>query len=326
MVRALRIQYPGAWYHVMNRGRRGDVIFSGKKDYLAFTDLLKEISDMWRAKISAYCLLPTHYHMLIQTPEANLSRCMRHLNGVYTQRFNRYHHCDGQLFRGRYKSIMLDADSYLLELLRYIHRNPLRAGLVDKVDTYRWSSHRGYVSESKEWSWLNKDFALSMLSEDRRQSQRLYRQFVEMEDPDEITQILEGKKLPSVLGDKRFIDWVKGKFYTQKTHEEVPESRVLAPSRERIKTIVCQAYSVGREDLLVSRRGVDNEPRKVAIYLIRLLRGDALVEIAREFKINKYSSVSSIIERVKRQIGSDRKLQKRVKEIETQILKSQEQT
>ena len=98
MSRPLRIQYPDAWYHVMNRGRRAEAIFRGKKDYIAFIKLLKETAELWNLRISAYCLLKNHYHLLVQTPDANLSRCMRHINGVYTQRFNKAHHIDGQLF------------------------------------------------------------------------------------------------------------------------------------------------------------------------------------------------------------------------------------
>ena len=144
MSRPLRIHYPDAWYHVMNRGRRAEAIFGGKKDYIAFIELLKVTGELWNLRISAYCLLKNHYHLLVQTPDANLSRCMRHINGVYTQRFNKAHHIDGQLFRGRYKSILIDADSYLLELIRYIHRNPIEAGLVKQLGKYSWSSHQGY--------------------------------------------------------------------------------------------------------------------------------------------------------------------------------------
>jgi REP element-mobilizing transposase RayT len=91
-----------------------------------FIALLMETSEMWHIRIAAYCLIPNHYHMLVQTPEANISKRMRHLNGVYTQRYNRRHQCDGQLFRGRYKSILIDSDSYLLQAVRHIHRNPQR--------------------------------------------------------------------------------------------------------------------------------------------------------------------------------------------------------
>jgi REP-associated tyrosine transposase len=102
MSRPLRIQYPDAWYHVMNRGRRGEQIFGNKEDYWTFVDLLKELDDVFHVRVAAYCMMPNHYHLLIQTPDANLSRAMRHLNGVYTQRYNRRHGYDGQLFRGRY--------------------------------------------------------------------------------------------------------------------------------------------------------------------------------------------------------------------------------
>ena len=95
---------------------------------------------------------------------------MRHLSGVYTQRFNRMHLCDGQLFRGRYKSIIVDGDSYLLEVLRYIHRNPLEAGIVDKLNKYTWSSHKGYLSAAKKWDWLHRDFILSLFSKSTESS------------------------------------------------------------------------------------------------------------------------------------------------------------
>ena len=136
MARPLRIEYPGAWHHVMNRGRRGEAIYSDDTDYSLFTDLLKETAEMWNIRIAAYCLMPNHYHMLVQTPDANLSRSMRHLNGVYTQRCNNRHGWDGSLFRGRYKSILIDSDSYLLQAVRYIHRNPLRANLVTHIGEY----------------------------------------------------------------------------------------------------------------------------------------------------------------------------------------------
>ncbi|UCG12480.1 MAG: transposase [Deltaproteobacteria bacterium] len=95
MARPLRIEYPGGWYHVMNRGRRDEQIFLEKRDYRTFLDLLMESVELWNLRIVAYCLMPNHYHLLVQTPEANLSRCMRHINGIYTQRFNRFNQCDG---------------------------------------------------------------------------------------------------------------------------------------------------------------------------------------------------------------------------------------
>lgn len=326
MSRPLRILYADAWYHVMNRGRRAEAIFLGKKDYVTFIDLLKEAVDLWNVRLSAYCLLSTHYHLLVQTPDANLSRCMRHINGVYTQRFNRSHHVDGQLFRGRYKSILIDADSYLLELIRYIHRNPIDSGIMKNVDKYPWSSHQGYLSDAKKWGWLYKDFVLSMFSDDRRLSRTRYREFVSRESAEEINVILGNKKLPSMLGSEGFIERMRRMFSVDKRHVEVPESKSLAPEVKRIKEVLCRSYNVEKEALTVTRRGIANEPRNVAIYLMRHLRGDSLEEIGREFEVAKYSSVSSVIERTKAMIAKDRKLRRRVEELKKEINMSQEQT
>ena len=186
MSRPLRIQYPNAWYHVMNRGRHGEKVFETNKDYWSFIELLEELNEVFNVKVAAYSLLSNHYHLLVNTPDANLSRSMRHLNGVYTQRYNKRHACDGQLFRGRYKSIVVESDSYALELVRYIHRNPLEAGLVDNLEKYQWSSHKGYLSDAKEWKWLHKDYVLKMFSGLKNESKRLYRNFVLKETPEEI--------------------------------------------------------------------------------------------------------------------------------------------
>ena len=316
MPRPLRIQYPDAWYHVMNRGRRGESVFLDEQDYSLFVELLKEVVDMYKVRVAAYCLIPTHYHLLIQTPGGDLSRCMRHLNGIYTQRFNRAHHCDGQLFRGRYKSILVDADSYLLELVRYIHRNPLETGLVKELNQYTWSSHKGYLSNTKKWNWLHKSFIFSLFARDRKEGIKTYKRFVLMESPEEISRIFSQRKFPSMLGSKKFINRVKKKFSRKKRHDEIPESRRLAPGSEKIKKAICKAYGIKKSSLLSSRRGVVNEPRNVAIFLMRRLRGEKLEEIGRQFGIAKYSSVSSVIVKMKRDISADRRLKARVKNIE----------
>ena len=324
MSRPLRIQFPYAWYHVMNRGRRGESVFLDKLDYAMFVELLKEVVDMYKMRVAAYCLIPNHYHLLIQTPGGDLARCMRHLNGIYTQRFNRAHHCDGQLFRGRYKSILVDADSYLLELVRYIHRNPLEAGLVRDLSKYVWSSHKGYLSNAKKWNWLHKSFILSLFAKDRKEGINTYRKFVVMETPEEINRIFSQSKFPSMLGSESFINRVKEGFFHKKRHDEIRESRRLAPEAEKIKKAICNAYGIEESSLLSSRRGVLNEPRNVAIFLLRRLRGEKLEEIGRQFGISKYSSVSSVIEKMKRDISADRRLRMRVKNIEKTLCNSQQ--
>jgi putative transposase len=148
MAGPLRMEYPGAWHHVVNRGRRGEKICRTDSDREMFLEVLRESAEMWDLKVLAYCLMPNHYHLLIHSPDGNLGRGMRHLNGVYAQRFNRRRKIDGRLFRGRYRAVLIDADQHLLEVLRYIHRNPLRAGLAEALGDYRWSSHNGYVSDA----------------------------------------------------------------------------------------------------------------------------------------------------------------------------------
>ena len=147
-------------------------MFSGTKDFEAFLMILKESSEMFDLRVAAYCLMSNHYHLLIQTPLGNLSRIMRHVNGLYTQRYNRSRNIDGQLFRGRYKSVLVEEDRHLLELLRYIHRNPVLAGICKSVGEYPESSHHGYISSAKKWDWLYKEFLLGMFSEKRPERRR----------------------------------------------------------------------------------------------------------------------------------------------------------
>ena len=161
MARPLRIEYPGAVYHVMNRGGSRQKIFLDKPDYEAFVNTVGEIHDRWRVELFAYCLMGNHYHVCLRTPEGNLSRVMRHLDGLYTQRFNRMHRRDGALFRGRYKAIVVDKDAYLAQVVRYIHLNPVEAGLVEEPEVYEWSSHRFYLRPKQAPKWLRLEEVMS---------------------------------------------------------------------------------------------------------------------------------------------------------------------
>ncbi len=326
MSRPLRIEYPGAWYHVMNRGRRSETIFSIPKDYYRFIELLMESCEMWNVQISAYCLMPNHYHLLIQTPDGNLSRCMRHINGVYTQRYNWVHDCDGQLFRGRFKSILVDGNSYLLQLVRYIHRNPIRSNLIENIDNYKWCSHVGYISSAQKWNWLHKEFILSIISPDPVDQINAYKHFVRLDDGEKILQVFESPRRPPFLGGKQFLGWIKETFFEKKREKEVPESVHLAPDLSLIKTVVCAYYKIQELALQRGRRGVSNEPRDVAIYLTRLLRKEGLREIGIEFGLSNYSSVSSAVDRVKSLMVNNKKLKAKVDEIKRIILKSQTKT
>lgn len=303
----------------MNRGRRGEDIFSDPNDFKIFIDLLKDSAEHWNVRVSAYCLLPNHYHLLIQTPLGNLSRFMRHLNGVYTQRYNRTHNCDGQLFRGRYKAILVEEDSYLLELVRYIHRNPLNAGVIENLDQHTWSSHHDYLSAEKQAAWLHKDFVLAMLATDAEKRLKVYRQFIIQDDSAEILDIFARKKLPSILGSEEFVDQIKNRFFADKQHPQVPDSGQLAPEADRIIEAVCQHYDIEQSQLMHSARGTNNEPRNVAIYLIRILRRDGLLSISTRFGMKGYSPASSSIERTRKNLTVNKDLRQQIKAIKQQL-------
>ena len=326
MSRPLRISYPGAWYHVMNRGRRSEPVFLDKKDYRLFIGLLKEISELWNVNVSAYCLMTNHYHILLQTPDANVSRAMRHLNSVYTQRFNKAHGFDGPLFRGRYKSVLVCDDSHLLELVRYIHKNPVKAGLTDNLKAYKWSSYNGYLSYSKTWDWLYKDHIFSMLTPQKRGRLAPFVKFMEKDDSEAVKRFFSLKNLPSMFGPESFINRIKEEFYFKKRTFEVPASKGLAPEPEKIIKQVCLYYQVSREDLSITRRGWFNKPRNIAIYLIRFLRSEQLIAIADMFAINGYSTVSSVVQRVGDMRKRDNSIQQEIDEIIESLGKSQIKT
>jgi len=321
MSRPLRIQYPNAWYHVMNKARQGQVAFPVKEDKLAFIYLLMDTAEMFNLNVAAWCLMETHYHLLVQTPEANLARCMRHINGVYTQKHNVRHGCDGTLFRGRYKSILVDADNYLLELVRYIHRNPLRAGLVEKLSQYNWSSHKAYLSGSEKWNWVHKDFILGMLAKSRNTQLKKYRRFVSKKDSPELCSFFEKINLPSIIGDKSFVDWVKDTVFSGKIDRNIPQTRTLAPSINEIKNVVCEYYQIDEQEIDQLRRGMENIPRDVAIYLMRSVSGETLLCIGEVMGIKNYSSVSSAFHRIKNKLSKDKQLEKDIRQMLGMIIK-----
>ena len=232
---------------------------------------------------------------------------------------------DGQLFRGRYKAILVDADNYLLEIVRYIHRNPVRAGIVKHPRDYRWSSHRGYINESAAWKWVCKDFVLEMLDHNRARQVKAFTDFMKQEESEEIQEFYAKKHTPSFLGADKFIEKIKNRYFGSKRHREIPQTKHLEPDIKDIKQIVSKTYKVTTDSLLKSRRGIQNEPRNVAIYLARSYTGKKLEDIGIEFNIDKYSTVSSIIAKIRDRKNDDKSLAKRIAQIE-QIIKNQRQT
>lgn len=178
MARPLRIELAGGLYHVTARGDRCEAIYLDDADRQAWLTLLGEVCERFNWRCHAYCQMTNHYHVVVETPEGNLSRGMRQLNGVYTQQTNRRHAHIGHVFQGRYKAILVEKDSYLLELARYVVLNPVRAGMTAEAGDWPWSSYRAMIGEASAPKWLETDWLLGQFGGRRRSAVRSYIDFV----------------------------------------------------------------------------------------------------------------------------------------------------
>jgi putative transposase len=218
MSRPLRIEYAEAVYHVTSRGNARRSIFKDDKDREMFLSILEEVNDRYHWLCHAYCLMNNHYHLVIETPDGNLSKGMRQLNGVYTMRFNRRHGSVGHVFQGRYKAIVVQKESHLLEVCRYVVLNPVRARVVEAPEPWRWSSYRATAGKEKAHPCLATDWVLGQFGSKRRRAEKRYRAFVM--DGIGGHGIWEDVKGQSILGGgdfvNRLIDYARG-------YEEVKE-------------------------------------------------------------------------------------------------------
>jgi len=220
MARPLRLEFPGAIYHVTSRGNARGAIFLDEQDRVLFLGVLGEAVARFGWLCHAYCLMNNHYHLLLETPDPNLSLGMRQLNGVYTQRFNRRHERVGHVFQGRFTAILVDRDSYLLELARYVVLNPVRAGAVKNPARYPWSSYRASVGAAPTPSWLSTDWILGQFAKTRAVARRRYAAFV-----------AEGKRRPSpwsalkgqvLIGSEAFVERMRPLLEDKSDLKKVP--------------------------------------------------------------------------------------------------------
>lgn len=224
MARQWRIEYPGALYHVLSRGNGRRDIFLSDDDRHLFLALIKELSDRFDIEIFAYVLMSNHYHLLLKTINANLSKAMQWLGTSYTQRFNINNHESGHLFQGRYKCIIVENDAYLLRLSCYIHRNPLRAGIVERLAEYKWSSYRYYAYKKKAPDWLKTKTILSQVSQ--VDPYKAYRIKVRRYS-DEESSVLEDLKHGLIYGSQDFITDIKARFLEGRKDVELPQHNSL---------------------------------------------------------------------------------------------------
>jgi putative transposase len=233
MARPLRIEYPGAVYHITNRGNDKKAVFKDDEDRETFLRILAHVNKRYHWLCHAYCLMDNHYHLMIETPDGNLSLGMRQLNGVYTQARNKRHNKTGHLFQGRYKAILIQKDTHLLEVCRYVVLNPVRARMVEHPEDWRWSSYRATAGKEPPHPCLTTDWILGQFSRTRAKAEKEYRQFVTWGIGKTIWNEVKGQ---AILGEDDFVDSLVDHLNRYKDIPEIPKSQRYA-NRPALKKI-----------------------------------------------------------------------------------------
>lgn len=225
MARPLRIQYAGAVYHVTSRGNEKKPVFKDDADRQNFLNTLQHVNKRYNWICHGYCLMTNHYHLLIETPDGNLSLGMRQLNGVYTQLFNKRHGRSGHLFQGRYSAIVIQKDSHLLEVCRYVVLNPVRAKMVEMLEQYAWSSYQATAGKTKPHPCLTVEWVLGQFSRLRGKAEQEYRKFVSQGIGKSLWHEVRGQ---AILGEESFGDALVDYLEKQRNVPEIPRSQRYA--------------------------------------------------------------------------------------------------
>ena len=223
MARPLRIEAAGAYSHVVNRGSGRQKIVADDQDRQEFLGVLAKVVAKYNLRLHAYCLMDNHYHLLVETVEANLSRAIRQLNGVYGQRFNRRHGRSGHVFQGRFRSVLIEKDSYLLELNRYIVLNPVRARMVGHPRRWKWSSYRATVGETEAPEWLTTKEVLGMMGRRTGEARAAYREFVAAGINTGGDLDRSARRSP-ILGGAAFQEQYRKALRSKKAMQEIPKA------------------------------------------------------------------------------------------------------
>ena len=226
MTRPLRIEYPGAVYHITSRGNEKKPVFKDDRDRDNFLRTFQRVNIRYNWLCHAYCLMDNHYHLLIETPDGNLSLGMRQLNGVYTQLFNNRHQRAGHLFQGRFKGILIQKDSHLLEVCRYVVLNPVRARMVERPEQWKWSSYRATAGKEEPLPCLTTDWVLGQFCGKRVKAEKEYRQFVKWGIGEKT--IWTDVKGQVILGEDDFVDSFVDRLGRHKHIPEIPRSQRYA--------------------------------------------------------------------------------------------------
>ena len=307
MARKPRVHYTGALYHVIVRGNGGQAIFVDEKDRTRFYFLVQEGVERFAHRIHAFCLMTNHVHFAIQVDEVSLSRILQNLSFRYTRWVNWRQGRSGHLFQGRYKAVLVDVDAYLQELTRYIHLNPVRAGVVKEPEDYSWSGHRAYLG-LETIPWLTTDWILSQFSRRLSVARRAYEKFV-LEGKGERRQeeYHTGSALDSrILGDDTFVDRVLG---------QKKGMRRIGISLGEVIRILCQHYSIDERDLRLSgKERRFSEVRGMAAWLVLELGISTLMELGK-LTGRDVTTLSSAAKRLEIRARNDLELSQRMQAV-----------
>lgn len=315
MTRRRRIEFSGALYHIFARGNNKQVIFRDEQDYKVYINLLKKYQHRYRFILYAYTLMPNHLHLLIETSVIPLSKIMQGLQQSYTAYFHKKYKTGGHLFQGRYKAILCEKESYLLELVRYIHLNPVRGSLVQIPDYYAWSSHQVYIGKLNQ-SFVREDIVFKMFSKNEASAKNIYRQFInerlDKRNTDEFYKVID----QSFLGTNEFVKRAE-KVVEDKIRSQMEEinhnmqfikdqSSIKKKSLSSILEIISKAVEISPESILSSSRSSKiSDVRALFVFVSSRYAGISNESLA-VFLGRSNSSISNMIRKIENKAEKDR--------------------
>jgi putative transposase len=312
MARQLRIEFPGAFYHVISRGNRKQPIFISDEDRHFFISCLGKAYDRYQSIIHAYCLMENHYHLLVETPNGQLSRIMQSVNTAYSVYFNKKHDRCGHLFQGRFKAILVQAEEYGRELGPYVHLNPVRAKLVDDPQKYRWSNYNEYLGTMPSRPWTSTSLILSSFGTRLVSARQNYAKYVRWKQRQGMSNPLKEAEASGILGTPDFVARIKDMFLAEKACEESRE----IPQLKRLKTRPAIADVMTHASELLGSR--NRHARKAAIFVIHKNTDYSLREIGAFFGIG-ISAITDIYRRTRKELPSNDSLAQAVGELESRF-------
>ena len=321
MSRPLRIEMEQGIFHVTSRGWECRLLVRDDRDRQKWLELLDRVVIRFGWRFFAWVLMDNHFHLFLQTPDANLSEGMHDLNSGYATWFNRRHQRSGSLFQGRFKAILVEDESYGWALSRYIHLNPYRAKMVCRPEDHRWSSYPFYLCSKNAPEWLDWQSVLGEIGKSPRRARHEYRRFVEEGLATKIVPPLQDAVGKVLLGSSPWVEKIQKALGLSEQDANLPELKRLAwrPSQEMIESAVAEEFDVDL-DVLFTKRIKGNDARAAALYLIRKLTSVSATELAEEYGDVSQSAISKTIQRTELRRGEQGSWKQRLSRLEKGLL------